>query len=485
MQRLNFYKWSLCLLVFELIFAANAISGSLPRWVTKVPSDKESLYFVGISTGAQALENGKRSAVKQAIAELTEQFETRSNTRFSERRTELETKLLDEIDSYSSNVRIKGSFLKDWYFEKTKDGRYDVYVLIQYPKAELERERARIQNEAAEKVASVRKALGQGDLALRSGDAKGAYTAFLGALKGAVEVEDAGLHSEALGRLRRLLEGIQIKAVAGNGQKGELYKGLKEPIVAKVFVQDGGVETPVHGAPVFFSAGGNDEHSEAVLTDEKGLVSYKLTTIKTSKGLAINAALDVDQLFSIPGWIPASDRDFVTSYLTLLKSRSVTFNFDVVTAKKNVRVIVLVREENLGKPVEESVVGNELAAALIEAGYDVIGGQEIGRYDTEGIRDAIDKKQLTYLRREFYPLADVVVAGTVKTRNGGDNKGWTLSSYADGYVKAVNLGTGRIMAQKNLTGVVGFGDTEEKATKNALNKIADEIKVGLLEGMAE
>ena len=159
MQRLTYYRLSFCLLALELLFAANAVSGSLPKWVTKVPSDREHLYFVGINTGAQTLEDGKRSAVKQAIAELTEQFETRSNTRFRERKTELETKVLDEIESYSGKVRIKGTLLKDWYFEKTKDDRYDVYVLIQYPKTELEREKTRIQNEGAEKIATIRKAL--------------------------------------------------------------------------------------------------------------------------------------------------------------------------------------------------------------------------------------------------------------------------------------------------------------------------------------
>lgn len=108
-------------LLLELLFAVNAISSSLPKWVKKIPSDREYLYLVGISTGVKTLEDGKRSAVKQAITELTEHFEIHSNTRFRERKTELETKVLDEIDSYSGKVRIKGTILKDWYFEKTKE----------------------------------------------------------------------------------------------------------------------------------------------------------------------------------------------------------------------------------------------------------------------------------------------------------------------------------------------------------------------------
>lgn len=484
MQRQILYITAL--LIFELVFAANAISGGLPKWVTKIPSDREYLYFVGINTGAQSLEDGKRSAVKQAIAELTEQFEIRSNTRFMERKTELETKVLDEIGSYSENVRIKGTILKDWHFEKTRDGKYDVYVLIQYPKAELEREKTRLQNEAAEKVSLVRKALKQGETARRSGDVKAAYTAFMSALKGAGEAEDTGLHSEVSGRLRELLEGMQIKAISGDGQKGELYKGLKEPLVAKVFIRDGGMEIPVTDAPVLFiSSDKKDDREEAVVSYAKGLASYKVATLKSSESRTIKAFLDVDRLFTVPEGIPASDRELVNSYINLVKSRSAAFTFDVAATKKGIKVIVLIREENFGTPVEESIVGNELAAGLTEAGYDLIGDHEIGKNSMERLESAVDKNQLFSLKREFYALADVVVTGTVKTRKGGDNKEWTFSSHADGYIKAINLGTGKVIAQKNLTGVVGFGDTEEKASINALKKAAGEIRDGLMEKISE
>lgn len=474
------------LLVFGLLISVYAMAGSLPKWVTNIPADKEHLYFVGINTDAQSLEDGKRSAVKQAIAELTEQFETRSNTRFMERKTELETKVLDEIGSHSENVRIKGTFLNDWHFEKARDGRYDVYVLIQYPKAELEMEKTRLQNEAAERFAFIRKALKQGEAARAGGDVKAAYTAFMSALKGAIEGEDIGLRTEASSRLRGLLEGMQIKAVSGDGQKGELYKGLKEPLVAKVFIRDGGMELPVPDAPIYFiSSGKRDDHEETVMTDAKGLASYKAATLKSSEGRTIKAFLDVDRLFPLPEGILASDRELVNSYINLIKSRSAGFTFEVAAIKKGVKVIVLIREENLGTQVEESIVGNELAAGLTEAGYDVIGDHEIGKNNMERLESALDKNQMFFLKREFYALADVVVTGTVKTRKGGDNKGWTFSSHADGYVKAVNLGTGKVIARKNLTGVVGFGDSEEKASINVLKKAASEIRDGLMEKMAE
>lgn len=458
--------------LFWLLFAANAISGGLSAWPKKIPSDKEFLYFVGINTGAQTIEEGKRSAVKEAIAELTEHFGIRPNTRFHERKTEMETRVLDEIDWYSGNVRIKGTLLKDWYFEKTKDGRYNVYVLVQYPKTELEKEMTRLQNEASERAASVRKTLRQGDAAMAGGDVKTAFISFAEGLKGAVEAEDTSLHSEALARLRRLFEGLKIKAVSGVGQKGELYKGLKEPLIAKVFVLNNGMEIPVASVPVIFTlAKEEDKNADFVLTDEAGLAYYKITSIKPSKNHIVTAIFDVDRFFPVPEGMTRSDREFINSYLDILESKSAVFTFEAITPKKKgIRVIVLIQEENHGTEMNESIVGNSIAARLADAGYDIVGGHEIKSFS---------------LKNDLQAIADIVVTGMVRTRKGSDNMGWTFSSHADGYIRAINIETEKIIAQKNITGVVGFGNTEEKADIEALKKLGGEMSEGLLEKLSE
>src|SRR3989304_3146283 len=78
--------------IAALLLTSCAVAG-VPEWVKRAPADKGYLYFVGIKTGARTVEEGKRSAVRQAITELVEHLEAEVKTKFSEKRTELEAKV--------------------------------------------------------------------------------------------------------------------------------------------------------------------------------------------------------------------------------------------------------------------------------------------------------------------------------------------------------------------------------------------------------
>lgn len=135
-----------------------------PSWIAAPPADSKDLrYFVGIRTGASTLEEGKDSAVKDASGRIAGFLKSRVSSQFDETTTQLEQNLKQQI-SARSKAEVSGARVVDWYYEKASRvdrafsvERYDVYVLVSYPKVEVGRE---MERQAGEKRAIAGKALG-------------------------------------------------------------------------------------------------------------------------------------------------------------------------------------------------------------------------------------------------------------------------------------------------------------------------------------
>lgn len=166
----------------------------------------------------------------------------------------------------------------------------------------------------------------------------------------------------------------------------------------------------------------------------------------------------------------------------LLKTRGLEFTLRTFVGKKDVKVVVLIKEDNFGKPVEESQVSNAVAAKLVEAGYQVVADHEIGKSNRERLNAAVQQDQFWSLGREVYQMAQWVVVGTCSTRTGAGAPGMdVVTSRADGAVKVVELNGGTLLAHKNLVNIAGFGRTQEQAGINALQRLSAPLAEGLVD----
>jgi len=478
-----------CLIFFCFLLLISC-AAKRPGWIRSIPQDEQYFYAVGIKTGASTLEEGKRSAVQQAVTELVEHFELQSSVKYEERKTELETKVMDEIRSLSGNVKIKGSLISDWHFEKTGDGRYDVYVLLRYPRVELEKERARQQSEATEKISSIQGALIRGDKAAARGDVGEAINSFLTAVNLAALYKESSLYSRAHERLNQLVSGIQIRVVSGNDQNIDISRKDDYELVAKVVLKKESDEVPISGLPVRFNFS-NFKGIEAtsIKSDQEGMVKFKIPRLHyASRDYRVQATIDADQMFIIPSDLPMPDRKSVRHLINLLNNRTIDFTFHTSVSRKDLKVVVLIDEKNYGIPMQESIIGNEISKKLFDAGYQVIAAQDIGKTNMERLMIAIEKDEFFSLNKTIYGMVDLIVAGTSSTREGSSNMGAITSSHADGFVKAIDLRTGAVVAQENVLDATGFGETKVQAGINALKKlgesISDEIVRQLLENSA-
>jgi hypothetical protein len=136
------------------VWFALAGCGGPPGWVRTAPEDGQYFYAVGIRSDAPTLEEGKRSAAANAVEQLLERFGIRARARYRELKSELQTKVRDELASVSESVMLRDHYLFRWdYTSRRVSDRlsYDVYVLVRYPKTEWARERARLEQRALER----------------------------------------------------------------------------------------------------------------------------------------------------------------------------------------------------------------------------------------------------------------------------------------------------------------------------------------------
>ncbi len=133
-----------------------------PAWMARAPKDPDALYFTGAKEGSASLDEGKESAMAAARDQAAQYIGVEISAEHNDVMSteEAENKASDRIRSRAQAV-IRSAELADVYSEKISReagsgtiDRYDVWVLLKLPKAEIAHERARQDDEAKQVAAS-------------------------------------------------------------------------------------------------------------------------------------------------------------------------------------------------------------------------------------------------------------------------------------------------------------------------------------------
>src|SRR5205814_336501 len=122
-----------------------------PAWLAKAPSSSETLYFSSAEEGASSLEEGKDSALEAARSQAAQYIGVEISAEHTDVMSteEAENKAKDTVKSRATAM-VRSAELADVYYEKISReagsgtiDRFDVWVLIRLPRAEVEKERQR------------------------------------------------------------------------------------------------------------------------------------------------------------------------------------------------------------------------------------------------------------------------------------------------------------------------------------------------------
>lgn len=476
MHRLSIHKSSATLIVLLLaaligIVHQGQARADVPSWVTTPPKEKNVIVVVGVATAA-ALEEARQAAILDAARQVGEYITTTFKIRGEKVRTEVELRLMEEMKFSSEKMTLRGGLLKEWFFREVGGG-YQSFVLVRYPRQEIEEIKSRQQADQAEMVTRARMNIQKGDTAWKRGNLQEAMNSFSQALQAGYGATQPMLQSEARNRLNSLLQSLVISIVSGDGQEVK-PGGRAQPLVVRVTSLTGGKEILADGIPVRFSWGNSaDKKTVSVITDVNGeaRINPDQPWFAGSVGIhRVLAEIDSESIFTrFLSFTGSNETGEITDFIPA-EIPGVTFSLKVITIPRNTRVLILVEESNMGNVTTESIVMQSLSQSLQQAGFRVVAAHEIGRTNIERLQEAIRKELLWPIRPEISSQVQLIITGTASTRRGSNNMGLAISSHADAFIKVVNIESGEVVAQKNLVSVAGFGETLELAGIRALEK---------------
>lgn len=470
-------SWLLSVCLVGFIFQTQGIA-EVPAWVTSPPEvflkpskERDAITVVGVAT-ARTLEESRQAAILDAARQVVEYIVTTLQVQGERIRTEVESRLKEEMKFSSERVLLRGGILKEWYFREI-GGEHQSFVLVRYPRKEIEDVKSSIQAAQAELITRARMNIQKGDAAWKRGALMDALSSYSETLQAAYGANHAMLQSEARNRITSLLQSLEISIVSGDGQEVK-PGGRQQTLVAGVTTLNGGRQIPAAGIPVRFSlVGTEDKKSVSVIADSNGeaRINPDQLGFRSSIGTyRVLTKIDYDTLFNRFLSPSASNEAVGAGGLMAAEIPGVSFTLKVIPVPRNTRVLILIDESNMGHVSTESIVLQLLSQALQQAGFRVVATHEIGRSNVERLQEAIRKDLLWPVRPELSSQVRLVISGTATTRRGSDNMGLAISSHADLFIKAIDLESGEVVAQKNLTSVAGFGERAELAGIRALEK---------------
>ncbi|HLD29206.1 MAG TPA: hypothetical protein VJC03_02605, partial [bacterium] len=273
--------------LFPVLFCLGTVmcaDQGVPYWVSKLPAEKDNLYFLGVKTGAASLEEGKNEAFRDGLSRIVEYVGVELKSEFHELRTQNFASVFSSLDAKASG-KIEDACMKEIYTEKNeeKDGveqRFNVFVLLSYPVRKMEEERARIKEKNRIDTEKVRRYYELAGTQARAGGVTDAFqnlSIAFSILKettgnAVLEKEMRSFVSDCLGRIKFI--------PFPHDPSGRTKTGLERALKVKIVYVMQEKEMPLENVPVrfYFTEGSGDLESPAS-TDREGIAESRVKTI--------------------------------------------------------------------------------------------------------------------------------------------------------------------------------------------------------------
>ncbi len=290
----------LTLILFSCASYKNKSEEELPAWIEKVPDgDADYEYFTASGTNKNftlAEADAKNNLINEIIRYLGVSIKTETITTALGSIENLEKILKSEI-SQSSAANIKKLKIKNRYTKKNKDS-LTVYLLAEYDKNELRKERDRLLKIAEEKILSVSEPQKKADDFFES---KKYYSAALYYTKAASAALSSGIENGDI-KFRQNISNAKesLKKIKLNLQKDNLENTSNEFLIP---INIGTFEERV---PLLVSYKTKVKNTTSIIiegieTDQNGTANFILHDEKIEPKARIRIELDISEIKQILG----------------------------------------------------------------------------------------------------------------------------------------------------------------------------------------
>jgi hypothetical protein len=277
--------------------------------------------------------------------------------------------------------------------------------------------------------------------------------------------------TEPLSLASEIISKLSIIKTRGDGQEGIIDKPLLNPLELKVILKDT-TEIPAVGLPILFhfNTGNGKLLYEKSMTNNDGLASTTVTLLQKSETeiYSIKATLDFSGLLDTSSIFANWNKLFQVSppstlfYIRLKKAPSL-------------KVLLIIDEDN-----GISSIGVEtLSKELTKAGFNPLTEKDIGKINSQRIRQLLKQNDYEKLYSEFLSAFSIIVFGEFNTAYSNQYEGLQIYTVTAN-IKAISLEKNKVVAHDSFTDIKGFGINVEQARINALQNAGKKIAESLI-----
>lgn len=455
---------------------ASMPSGPKPAWVgaSEISQYPEGEFLTGV--GMTTVKGDDMTATQQAAdaaarVELTKKLEVSVSSEFTSFQAETQK---DGVSSSTQSVseltreairgfELEGVDIKERWLDA---GSGVAYALAVWPRARAE---AQLKAKLSDAEAASRKAEAEGD-ANAASNAAVALKQYVQALGTASAAQRNAILLRAItgkptpvadiaplrAKLDKLLDAVTVKAEEGDGQRVTANAAAPRPLVVRASFGN----APLAGLPLAFELQGGQVDA-AAQTDAQGLGSARVSNVGglASGEASASARVDWAKLAGLPeGTSIAGTRPFEVKFRLVPKSMSTT------------RILVKIFERIQGaESASLDVVQSAATQALAGAGFQVSDGAAlVERFPAQQL---LSLDPATF-QKEARDLADVVVIGEAVSDYSSTISGDVMIHRARMNLRAVDLGTGKVVASLNFEAKGRPAQGQEKAGRKAIEAVA-------------
>ena len=455
MQKKQLLKKLLLLILTLTLFSCasykNKSEEEQPAWIEKVPAgDADYEYFTASGTNKNftlAEADAKNNLINEIIRYLGVSIKTETTTTALGSVENLEKILKSEI-SQSSAANIKKLKIKNRYTKKNKDS-LTVYLLAEYDKNELRKERDRLLKIAEEKILSVSEPQKKADDFFES---KKYYSAALYYTKAASAALSSGIENGDI-KFRQNISNAKesLKRIKLNLQNDSLEDSLNKTLILV------NIGTAEENVPLLVSYKTKVKNTttiiiEGIETDQNGTANFILHDEKIEPKARIRIELDISEIKQILGSKDFDEyQEAVKELQQIVFKQIINFEFKKPENKRK-------KEKEQKGTVSLFIERTDSKNAIIE----------------DKILDILkDMNFKTISAKNENPSADFFIYARIETDE--------VSKAADGFLVRLNAdieiknpNTQEIIYKKNIS-KRGAGFTEKEAHRSASVAIAKAI----------
>ncbi len=461
-----------------------------PDWVINPPAeDDQFMYFTGSGLDASGnmakAEEAARIELLDAIMRYMGVKVTAQTTATAKASLDsFQTDLTQTLTSQSSG-RISGLEMKERWTDQ-KEEALTLYLLARYRKADLLKEKKRLEAVFQEKVEAVSGPEREARELESAGRYYQAAVKYIEAAAAAYksELENARIQFERnVSAARQVLQQINLVKLNDN-LSTFLGEAFPQPFAVKVVSGAGSSAPGLEGVPVRFSfkeikaSGKKSVRSETLKTDAEGIARFTHPVPEFVGPESVTAALDLADALTTLESAPKELLDQVDSLEQAALARKVSFALESVSKARIIPTgVALFDLDASGSPIAQMDSSSGLLETLTRSSFQV---RNLA-VDVAAISGQTDAQIIGLLKKSYGNQVGRAIYGTARIAN-HEQDGSTFIVTVNGSVKVVDLLEEKVLLTVNRTKRAQGSNTAtalSAAFKNLGEEMGDYIKNNL------